>query len=244
MELIITRSFSESSRYVADQFRLTVEQKPDSLLGCATGGSTEELYRYMIEDYKNGRMDFSRTRTVNLDEYIGLPRSHRQSFGCFMDTHFFRHVNLQPENIFLLDGAGEVEEELLRFNRFINRNRIDILMVGIGTNGHIGFNEPDRVFPASARAVELEEDTIKANARFFDSIDEVPRRAITMGMLGIVKARKVVLIATGASKADAIGKLLREPVADPMLPCSILHLCADATVVIDEELHAMACGGA
>lgn len=237
MRLIISASFADSSRIAADMYIDVIRKKQDALIGCSTGGSTIGIYKYLIEDYKNGKVDFSHISTVNVDEYVGLGRRHNQSFAYFMDTNFFTHVNISMNSIFLVDGAKVVEEEVSRFNQFLEDNTIDILMLGVGSNGHIGFNEPEEKLTASAHVVDLHPDTIKGNSRFFESIDEVPRKAITMGMCGITNAKKVVLIASGAAKADAIKRLLQDDYIDPRLPCSILKLCRDATVVIDKELY-------
>lgn len=237
MKLVVTENFDESSRLVADMYKEVIRDKEDALIGCATGGTPVGIYRCLVEDYQKGEVDFAKVKTVNLDEYVGLGKEHDQSFAYFMDQHFFSKTNIKEENIFLLDGDKPAESELERFNEFLQNNTVDILMLGIGNNGHIGFNEPDTCFTASAHKVELAEDTIKANSRFFKGADEVPGSAMTMGMYGITKAKKVVLIATGGAKAEAIKKLLADDKVDPMLPVSIMKLCKDATVVIDRELY-------
>lgn len=237
MKLVVKKDYAESSRYLADMFRDTVLEKPDALLGLATGSSPIGLYDCMTEDYEKGIVDFSRVHTINLDEYEGLPRSNDQSFGYFMDKHLFSRVNIAPENIMLIDGTDDPQRQADIYNRYLDSHRIDMLVVGIGTNGHIGFNEPEPYFESSTHVTDLTEATIKANSRFFASEDEVPNRAITMGVKGIVCAKRVALIATGEFKAAAIKQLLSDDRIDPMLPCSIMKLCADATVIIDEALY-------
>lgn len=237
MKLIVTESYEESSRVAADLYKSVIEHKNNALLGCATGSTPVGMYRCLVEDYQNGFIDFSEIRTVNLDEYEGLGRSHNQSFAYFMDQHFFSKVNLQEKNIFLVNGEGDAQEEEKKFNIFLQNNRIDILLLGIGNNGHIGFNEPDTHFCASAHRVELAEETIKANSRFFKKESDVPRSAITMGMYGITSAKKVILVASGEAKAMAVKRLLENDYVDPALPCSILKICADATVIIDKDLY-------
>lgn len=237
MKLIVTESYEESSRLLADMFEEVVAEKADAVLGLATGSSPIGLYRCLVQDFEAGKVDFSKVHTINLDEYEGLERSHKQSFGYFMDQHFFSRVNIKKENIMLVDGAGKPEEQIRRYDEFLEKNPIDILVLGIGNNGHIGFNEPDRVFQAGTHLVELEEDTIKANARFFEKESDVPKRAVTMGMKGIVNAGKVVLIASGKAKAKAIHELFRDDIINPMLPCSILKVCREAVVVVDRELY-------
>lgn len=240
MKLIVTESYEESSRLLADMFEEVVAEKADAVLGLATGSSPIGLYRCLVQDFEAGKVDFSKVHTINLDEYEGLGRSHEQSFGYFMDQHFFSRVNIKKENIMLIDGAGKPEEQIRRYDEFLEKNPIDILVLGIGNNGHIGFNEPDRVFQAGTHLVELEEDTIKANARFFEKESDVPKRAVTMGMKGIVNAGKVVLIASGKAKAKAIHELFQDDIIDPMLPCSILKVCREAVVVVDRELYEQA----
>ena len=240
MKLVVTESYEEGSRLLADMFEEVVAEKADAVLGLATGSSPVGLYQCLVQDYEAGEADFSKVHTINLDEYEGLSRGHEQSFGYFMDKHLFSKVNIKEENIMLVDGAGDTKEQIRRYDEFLKDNPIDILVLGIGNNGHIGFNEPDKVFQAGTHLVELEEDTIKANARFFEREEDVPRRAITMGMAGIVNARKVVLIASGKAKADAIHRLLEDDIIDPMLPCSILKVCRDATVIVDKELYEQA----
>lgn len=240
MKLIVTENYEESSRLLADMFEEVVAEKADAILGLATGSSPIGLYQCLVQDFEAGKVDFSKVHTINLDEYEGLERSHEQSFGYFMDQHFFSRVNIKKENIMLVDGAGKPEEQIRRYDEFLEKNPIDILVLGIGNNGHIGFNEPNRVFQAGTHLVELEEDTIKANSRFFEKESDVPKRAVTMGMKGIVNAGKVVLIASGKAKAKAIHELFQDDIIDPMLPCSILKVCREAVVVVDRELYEQA----
>lgn len=236
MKLIVTGSFDESSRHVAARFAEVIREKPDALIGCATGSSTVGIYRHLAAQYEAGTLDFAKVRTVNVDEYMGIGPGHGQSFAHFMGEHFFTRVNLAPENCYLVDGAGDPAGETARFRAFLGGNRMDILMLGIGTNGHVGFNEPAPVFTAGAHVVALAEDTIRANSRFFQDESEVPRHAMTMGIGDIAKARRVCLIASGAAKADAVRRLFADDSIDPRLPCTILKACPDAEVVIDREL--------
>ncbi len=237
MKLIVTKSYEESSRVAANIYKEVIQNKKDALIGCATGSTPIGMYQCLIEDYKKGEIDFSNIRTVNLDEYVGLSREHNQSFSYFMYDKFFDHININKENIFLVSGEKDTQSQIENFNKFLEKQDIDILLLGIGSNGHVGFNEPDSCFQALAHEVELTQETIKANARFFTSEADVPRSAITMGMYGIAKAKKVVLIASGAAKAEAIKQLFADDKINPMLPCSILKLCQDATVIVDEELY-------
>lgn len=238
MKTIITDGYAESSRLLADMVERVMATVDAPLLGLATGSSPLGLYQCLTEDFARGLIDFSRVHTINLDEYVSLSRGHSQSFGYYMDKHLFSKVNLPPENILLLDGAGDPEVQCRRYDDYLARRSMDLLVLGIGNNGHIGFNEPGDSFRASTHVVSLAEETIRANARFFDRAEDVPRCAITMGMAGITQAREVVLIATGAAKAKAVGALLADDKIDPQLPCSILKVCQNATVLIDKDLAA------
>lgn len=223
-------------RLVADLLKRTLSLKSDMLFGLAAGGTMAELYRFLCEDYKAGLLDFSRASCVNLDEYAGLSPDHNQSFAWFLYEQLFSRVNFEPKNIHLYNGAGGIEAELTGMNRFLISNTIDFQMLGVGENGHIGFNEPESAFASSPHSVKLTEDTIAANARFFENSENVPRTGLTIGMRDIVRARQVILMAYGAKKAPAIDRLLRDDFADPMLPCSILKLCADVLIVVDRDL--------
>jgi glucosamine-6-phosphate deaminase len=240
MRLIVTENFTESSRVTAGMFSETIRKNPNALLGCATGSSLLGVYEQLVKEYTENGLDFSKTRTVNLDEYLGLDQIHPQSFAFFMEKHFFSHVNIQRQNCYLIDGSGNSEQELSKFNNFLEKNIIDILMLGVGSNGHIGFNEPDNVFIPHAHLVRLLDETITANSRFYNDKIEVPKNAVTMGMKDIVKARKVILVISGKNKAKAIKTLLTCQNVDPRFPCSILLLCSDFTLVIDRELYNMA----
>lgn len=240
MKLIVTSDHNESSRVVADMFKEVVLAKPSALLGLATGGSVVGVYECLVRDYEQGIVDFSDCKTVNLDEYIGVGNEHNRSFACFLKENFLGRVNFNNENIFLIDGSKNIDAELKRFKDFLCKHTIDILLLGIGTNGHIGFNEPAKKFSESPHLVDLAKETIQANARFFNTIEEVPQKAITMGMRDILKSKKIVLIATGQAKANALKKLMADDYIDPMLPGSILKLGHDVTIVVDKKLASSA----
>ncbi len=240
MRLVVEKDAAACSRFVADAFERVIKEKPTALLGLATGGSVTDLYRMFREDYSAGRVDFSEVSTVNLDEYVGLPGDHKQSFAWFMEEHLFSKTNIPRKNVHLYDGSGDAELETAKMKAFLDENVIDILLLGIGNNGHIGFNEPDAVFTCAPHAVELAEETIAANARFFSPGEEVPKYGMTIGMRDVVRAKKVILVAFGAAKAAAIAALFGDDLVDPQLPCSTLKLAADAVVVVDEALAASA----
>ena len=240
MRLIKAKDYQEASRQVANIISAQVILKPDSVLGLATGSSPIGAYQQLIEWYNKGDVDFSRVRSVNLDEYVGLAPSHEQSYAYFMHHNFFDFINIKPENVHLPDGLdpdaegqGEKYDALIR-----SLGGVDLQLLGIGRDGHIGFNEPCGEFVKGTHCVELTQDTREANARFFGSIDLVPKTAYTMGILDIMQARRVLMIATGSSKAAILKDAFWGPVT-PQIPASILQLHPDFTLVVDEEALAM-----
>ena len=240
MRLIRAKDYQEASRQVANIISAQVILRPDSVLGLATGSSPIGAYRQLIEWYNKGDVDFSRVRSVNLDEYVGLAPSHEQSYAYFMHHNFFDFINIKPENVHLPDGLdpdaegqGEKYDALIR-----SLGGVDLQLLGIGRDGHIGFNEPCGEFVKGTHCVELTQDTREANARFFGSIDLVPKTAYTMGILDIMQARRVLMIASGSSKAAILKDAFWGPVT-PQIPASILQLHPDFTLVADEEALAI-----
>lgn len=240
MRLIQTKDYREASRQVANIISAQVILRPDSVLGLATGSSPIGAYQQLIEWYNKGDVDFSRVRSVNLDEYVGLAPSHEQSYAYFMHHNFFDFINIKPENVHLPDGLdpdaegqGEKYDALIR-----SLGGVDLQLLGIGRDGHIGFNEPCGEFVKGTHCVELTQDTREANARFFGSMDLVPKTAYTMGILDIMQARRVLMIASGSSKAAILKDAFWGPVT-PQIPASILQLHPDFTLVADEEALAI-----
>ena len=240
LRLRVAASFEHSSQLVAAEIEAVLRQKADSLLGLSTGSSVVEIYRLLVAHHHSGLVNFSRCQTINMDEYIGLGQEHPQSFAHFMRANLFVPASFNPENTFLFDGAAELAPELRRYDERLAAQPIDLLLLGVGTNGHVGFNEPDLSFTAPPHVVELSAETIAANARHFAHPGEVPRQAVTVGMRDIARAEKVILIASGAAKADAMRQLFADDAVDPRLPCSILKLCRNALVVTDRELASLA----
>lgn len=210
--------------------------KPDSVLGLATGSSPLGTYKQLIEWYEKGDIDFSKVTSVNLDEYVGLDGTNDQSYRYFMNKNFFEHINIDINNTFVPNGcAVDLAGEGKRYDEHIAElGGIDLQLLGIGLDGHIGFNEPDKYFVKSTHVVDLHESTIKANSRFFANIDEVPKRAITMGMVSIMQAKKILLIASGKEKRDILEKAFYGPIT-PEIPASILQLHPDITVIYSEK---------
>ena len=214
MKIISAKDYQALSRAAANIISAQVILKPSCVLGLATGSSPVGTYQQLIEWYKKGDLDFSQVRTVNLDEYVGLDKDHDQSYAYFMRTNLFDHINVDPANTNIPDG-------------------MDLQLLGLGVNGHIGFNEPADAFSTGTHQVTLTESTRDANKRFFASIDEVPTHARTMGTREILQARRVLMVASGANKAQAIKDAFFGPVT-PQVPASILQYHPDFTLVADE----------
>ena len=236
MRLIRAKNYEDASRKVASILAAQVVLKPDCVLGLATGSSPVGAYQQLIKWYNQGDLDFSKTKSVNLDEYVGLSADHDQSYAYFMRNNLFDHINIDLNNTNLPNGQEpDAAKECARYDKVIaDLGGVDLQLLGIGGNGHIGFNEPADHFSTGTNQVNLAASTIAANARFFENESMVPRQAYTMGMLGIMQAKRVVLIATGPAKAQAIYDSFCGPVT-PQVPASILQLHPDVILVADEE---------
>ena len=232
MNIIHVSSYEELSRKAADLIAAQILLKPDCVLGLATGSTPIGAYQNLVKKYQQGDLDFSKLTTFNLDEYLGLTGDHPQSYRYFMNDNLFNHVNVRPECTHVPDGcAADPKTFGLAYDKAIaDMGGIDLQLLGIGNNGHIAFNEPADIFVAETHTVTLKQSTIEANKRFFNSIDEVPTQAITMGMGSIMKAKKVLLIADGPAKKEAIEKAFYGPIT-PEVPASILQLHPDLTVI-------------
>lgn len=235
MRLYRAKDYNDLSRKAANIISAQVIMKPDCVLGLATGSSPLGTYRQLIEWYKKGDLDFSEVKSVNLDEYKGLPKDNDQSYYYFMHQNFFKDININPENTHIPNGMEpDSEKECSRYNQVISDlGGIDLQLLGLGHNGHIGFNEPDTAFAKMTHCVDLAPSTIEANKRFFASADDVPRQAYTMGIKTIMQARKILLIVSGEDKAQILYDVLNGPIT-PHGPASILQLHSDVTVVADE----------
>lgn len=235
MKIIKAKDYDELSRKAANLIAAQVIMKPDCVLGLATGSSPLGTYKYLIEQYENGDLDFSAVKSVNLDEYKGLTRDNDQSYYYFMYNNFFKYINIDMANTNVPDGT-ETDSEVActNYNKIIESvGGIDLQLLGIGHNGHIGFNEPDDEFAKLTHCVDLQPSTIEANKRFFASIDDVPKQAYTMGIQTIMQAKKVLLVASGTDKAPIMKEAFFGPVT-PRVPASILQLHPDVTVIADE----------
>jgi len=213
--------------------------KPNSVIGLPTGSTPVLTYKALIRMNKEGVLDFSKVTTFNLDEYVGLDGDHPQSYRYFMNDNLFNHVNIDKANTNVPSGIGDVEANAVAYEEAIAAaGGVDLQFMGIGRNGHIGFNEPDEAYPDCTSIVDLTESTIDANKRFFDSADDVPRKAISMGVGTIMRARKTLLIATGKDKAEAVYTLVKGGIS-PKLPASALRMHADAVIILDADAAAM-----
>lgn len=235
MRIISARDYDHMSRQAANIISAQVILKPDSVLGLATGSSPIGTYKQLIEWYEKGDIDFSKVKSVNLDEYVGLDLSSDQSYVYFMRHNFFDHINIDLNNTNVPCGVNmDAEAECARYDALIQSyGGIDLQLLGLGPNGHIGFNEPDDYFPKGTHKVQLTDATIQANKRFFEKEEDVPRYAYTMGICDIMQAKRVVMVVSGESKAGIVKEAFFGPVT-PRVPASILQLHKDFTLVADE----------
>ena len=234
MRIVETKDYNDMSRKAANIISAQMILKPDSVLGLATGSSPIGTYDQLVDWYDKGDLDFSQVRSVNLDEYRGLDRENDQSYYYFMHKHLFDRVNINIENTNVPDGTEpDAEKECKRYEELIRSyGGVDLQLLGLGHNGHIGFNEPAASFAPETHCVDLTESTIEANKRFFASVDDVPRQAYTMGIGTIMRARKILVVVSGEDKAEIVAKAFFGEVT-PEVPASILQFHPDVTIVAD-----------
>lgn len=235
MKIYKAKDYKDMSRKAANIISAQVIMKPNCVLGLATGSTPIGTYDQLVEWYNKGDLDFSEVTTVNLDEYKGLPRTNDQSYYYFMHQHLFDRVNIDPERINVPNGMEpDAEKECGRYEELIRSlGGVDLQLLGLGHNGHIGFNEPGEAFEKETHCVDLTESTIEANKRFFASADDVPKQAYTMGIKTIMQAKKILIVVNGENKADIVERAFFGPVT-PEVPASILQLHNDVTLVGDE----------
>ena len=235
MKIIKTKDYADMSRKAANIIAAQVITKPDCVLGLATGSTPIGTYKELIKAYENGDLDFSLVKTANLDEYRGLEKSNDQSYDYFMKANLFNHININFDNLNIPNGEKpDAEEECKRYEEVVKAlGGQDLQLLGMGHNGHIGFNEPADEFPKETHCVDLQESTIQANKRFFEKVEDVPTQAYTMGIGTIMQAKKILVIASGVDKAEIVKKAFFGPIT-PQVPASILQLHPDVTVVVDE----------
>lgn len=235
MKVIVTENYEEMSKKAAEIIIDIVKNNPSAVLGLATGSSPIGTYQNMIKDYKENGTSYKGVHTVNLDEYVGLTADHDQSYAYFMRDNLFNHVDIDLKNTNVPCGsATDLQKECDRYNALLEEYKQDVQLLGIGSNGHIGFNEPGTPIGSVTHLVDLTENTIKDNSRLFASIDEVPRQALSMGIKNIMNAKSVILVACGKNKAKAVYGMVKGEIT-PDLPASILQLHPFVTLVCDKE---------
>lgn len=235
MKVKVFKNYEELSKEAAKEIISQVNEKPNSILGLATGSSPLGIYKEMVYDFNLHHTSYKQVKTFNLDEYFGIKQDQEQSYFRFMKDHLFDHIDIDVQNVNIPRGdVSDIKDECHDYNLKLADHVIDIQVLGIGSNGHIGFNEPGTSFESVTHQVKLDEKTRKDNARFFDSIEEVPTHAISMGIKNILNAKKIVLIASGKNKAQAIKGMIKGPV-DPNCPASALQMHDDVVVYLDEE---------
>lgn len=241
MKVIITKTYEEMCQKAARIIAAQVTLKPDSVLGLATGSTPLGIYSELVKKHQQGELDFSEVCSVNLDEYVGLSADNEQSYRYFMNHNLFDHINIPKKYTYVPNGMAEdPQDECDDYELLIQQlGGVDLQLLGIGANGHIGFNEPSDRFAAETHLTALTESTIEANSRFFEDKDSVPKQAITMGIGTIMQAKKILLVANGESKARAIYDTLFGPVT-PQVPASILRFHQDVTVIVDETAFSLA----
>lgn len=235
MNLVVVKDYNEMSNVSANIFKNTINQKSNSVLGLATGSTPIGLYKRLIEMNNNKEIDFKNVTTINLDEYIGLDEKNPQSYRYFMDNNLFNYINIKKENTFVPNGRTKnFDLECKNYDKRIQElGGIDLQVLGIGANGHIAFNEPSEYLISQTHVTNLTKSTIEANSRFFNSINDVPKQAITMGIGQIMNTKKIILMATGKDKVKAIRELLEGNITTKN-PATILNLHKNVTVIIDE----------
>ncbi|MDX5476355.1 MAG: glucosamine-6-phosphate deaminase [Bacillaceae bacterium] len=236
MNIVITEDYASLSTYVANEVVTTINENKQAVLGLPTGGTPEGMYKELVKMYSNGEVDFSTVKTFNLDEYIGLPKDHPQSYSYYMKKNLFEHVNLKHENVYIpTTTVQNMHETCEGYERKIDQaGGFDITILGIGLNGHIGFNEPGSSQNDKTRVVDLDKSTITANARYFNSIEEVPNKAITIGISTILKSKRIIVLASGANKSEIMNEFLKhDPTSE--IPATFLKLHPNVQLVLDKD---------
>ena len=236
MKLIKVKNYEELSKKASAFIVETVNQKPNAVIGMATGSTAEGTYEYLVKAFQNDEISFTEAHSVNLDEYVGLSPENDQSYHAYMDHHLFKHIDMPAENHFIPDGeANDLQDECVRYeSRIEELGGVDLQLLGLGHNGHIGFNEPGTSFQSKTQVVDLAESTRKANARFFEVMEEVPDQAITMGIATILKSKRILLLVFGKGKAEILNKLLESDQTES-IPATALKEHHDVTIIADTD---------
>jgi glucosamine-6-phosphate deaminase len=236
MKILVCKDYEELSRKSAEIVVSQVNQKKDSVLGLATGGTPVGMYQELVKSYREGKVDFGKVITFNLDEYYGVDPKNVNSYHYYMNTNFFDHVNIDRKNINIPNGMSkDIEKECREYDEKIQSlGGIDLQILGVGLNGHIGFNEPARELMSTTHITDLTKETINANARFFEDISQVPTKAITVGMATILRSKKIVVLINGKNKSKIFDKITGKKITT-QIPATLLQLHPDVTIVVDEQ---------
>lgn len=238
MNIMTFKTNEELNKTGANIIASLVQTKPNAVLGLATGSTPIGIYQELIQLYKQGLVSFKQVKSYNLDEYVGLPEGHPESYRSFMNTQLFDHIDINKENTRVPNGnAPDLQAECKQYDEALSDAQIDLQFLGIGHNGHIGFNEPDDNLSSGTHVVDLKEETLQANARFFPSIDDVPKQAVTMGVASILKAKMIMLVVRGADKAEIAHRALTGPITTEV-PASLLQTHPNVVVLLDKEAGA------
>ena len=235
MKVIVAKDYEDVSRKAADIMEKIIREEPCCTIGLATGSSPVGMYQELARRCREENLDFSNICSVNLDEYVGLEPTHDQSYRYFMNDNLFDHINIDKANTYVAKGTGDIDENLAEFNEVLDKTDIRIQVLGVGPDGHLGFNEPGDTLYDGAHKEVLDDSTIEANKRFFASKDDVPRYAVTMGMGNIMRAKALLMIISG-NKQEAATKLLIEDKIDPHCPATFMRMHRDATVILEQKL--------
>ena len=236
MKILVCKDYEELSRKSAEIVVSQVNQKKDSVLGLATGGTPVGMYQELVKSYREGKVDFGKVITFNLDEYYGVDPTNVNSYHYYMNTNFFDHVNIDRKNINIPNGMSkDIEKECREYDEKIQSlGGIDLQILGVGLNGHIGFNEPAKELMSTTHITDLTKETINANARFFEDISQVPTKAITVGMATILRSKKIVVLINGKNKSKIFEKITGKKITT-QIPATLLQLHPDVTIVVDEQ---------
>ncbi|MBE6600546.1 MAG: glucosamine-6-phosphate deaminase [Ruminococcaceae bacterium] len=237
MKIIVCKDYAEMSKKATEMVAALVKSKPDCTLGLATGSTPEGLYAGLVEKYESGEISFAKVNTVNLDEYYPIDPKNDQSYRYFMNQKLFDHIDINKNNTHVPNGlAKDVEKECAEYDELVKKLGVDIQILGIGRNGHIGFNEPDTYLVPGTHVTDLTQNTIEANSRFFASADEVPKKALTMGIGSILSAKQIIMLVSGANKKEAVAKLLTGNLYTDC-PATMINLHDDVTLIVTEDAY-------
>lgn len=238
MKLIVCDSYDEMSKKAAEIVSDIIKENPSAILGLATGSTPIGMYENLVKDYQDEKIDFSKVSTVNLDEYVGIDASNPQSYKYFMDENLFDKVNIDKNNTHLPKEIGSLEESVKAYDKLLEEiGQRDVQVLGVGPNGHIAFNEPDEKLNSHTSIIDLKEETIEANSRFFDSRDDVPKQAMSMGMADIFNSKTLLVLASGKNKHKAVEKFVNTDKIETLFPMSFINLHPNCYLIVDKDAY-------